>query len=232
MKNNTIKRLTAVTVIMGIVNLIIAALFVLRLPDTVPTHFDASFVCNGTGSRWLGIMLPIVVLAIFPLGLLITSKSKNIEKNIKPLTIILLFIEVMLIAVSWFILIVMDSGAQLGDKIPANFDVLLPFIIGLMFVVMGNYLPTVRQNKNLGIKLPWTLKKRALLGCHTQIRRQGLGCGGTAHARGNCRTVAHRHRQRYSLHYPYYCTYDLRYSDTHCLRISAQERLKSCIMPA
>ena len=158
MKNNTIKRLTAVTVIIGIVNLIIAALFVLRLPDTVPTHFDASFVCNGTGSRWLGILLPIVVLAIFPLGLLITSKSKNIEKNIKPLTIILLFIEVMLIAVSWFILIVMDSGAQLGDKIPANFVVLLPFIIGLMFVVMGNYLPTVRQNKNLGIKLPWTLK--------------------------------------------------------------------------
>ena len=72
MKNNTIKRLTAVTIIIGIVNLIIAALFVLRLPDTVPTHFDASFVCNGTGSRWLGIMLPIVVLAIFPLGLLIT----------------------------------------------------------------------------------------------------------------------------------------------------------------
>ena len=158
MKNNAIRRLTAVTIIIGIINLIIALLLVLRLPDTVPTHFNASFVCDGTGPKWLGILLPIVILAIFPIGLLVTSKAKNIEKNIKPLTIMIPFIELMLVAVSLFILLMMNSGAQLGDKIESDFTLFIPLMTSFMFIIIGNYMPTIRQNKNLGIKLPWTLK--------------------------------------------------------------------------
>lgn len=31
------------------------------------------------------------------------------------------------------------------------------FFLGLLFLVLGNYLPKVRQNYTVGIKLPWTL---------------------------------------------------------------------------
>lgn len=157
MKNNAIKKITAITVITGLINLVLSLLFVVRLPAEVPTHFDFSFVCDGVGSKWSGIILPIVLCLIFPFGLLITSKSKNIEKNTKPLTIILLFIEVLLIAVNWFLLVLMNSGAKPGDKIEGRFILLLPLLFGFTFIIIGNYMPTVRQNKNLGIKLPWTL---------------------------------------------------------------------------
>ena len=34
---------------------------------------------------------------------------------------------------------------------------LIPIGIGLLFVVIGNYLPTVRPNYLMGIRTPWTL---------------------------------------------------------------------------
>ena len=158
MKNNAIRRLALVTLAVGAVNLIVSLIYVLRLPDEVPTHFDAGFQCDGVGSRWLGMMVPVIIMTVYMLGLFVTAKSKNAEKNIKPLTVCLLFIELMLIGVNWFVLIIMNSGAKIGDKIEGSFILLMPLMIGLMFVIIGNYMPIVRQNRNLGIKLPWTLK--------------------------------------------------------------------------
>ena len=158
MKNNAIRRLTIISLAVGAVNLIVSLLYVLRLPDEVPTHFDAGFKCDGVGSRWLGMMVPVIIMTVYMLGLFVTAKSKNAEKNIKPLTVCLLFIELMLVGLSWFMLIIMNSGAKIGDKIEGRFILLEPLMVGLMFVIIGNYMPIVRQNRNLGIKLPWTLK--------------------------------------------------------------------------
>ncbi len=30
--------------------------------------------------------------------------------------------------------------------------------MGLLFLILGNYLPKIRQNRTMGIKLPWTLQ--------------------------------------------------------------------------
>ena len=38
-----------------------------------------------------------------------------------------------------------------------NFFVILPAVIGLLFLVMGNYLPKTTRNRTMGIKLPWTI---------------------------------------------------------------------------
>ena len=33
-----------------------------------------------------------------------------------------------------------------------------PVFVGLLFLILGNYLPKIRQNRTMGIKLPWTLQ--------------------------------------------------------------------------
>ena len=35
--------------------------------------------------------------------------------------------------------------------------VIMPLLMGVMFVVIGNYMPKVKQNSTLGIKIHWTL---------------------------------------------------------------------------
>jgi uncharacterized membrane protein len=44
---------------------------------------------------------------------------------------------------------------NLGMKVDISFFAML--FTGLMFIVIGNYLPKARQNYTIGIKIPWTL---------------------------------------------------------------------------
>ena len=36
-------------------------------------------------------------------------------------------------------------------------EVVLPIVVGLIFVVIGNYMPKCKQSYTIGIKIPWTL---------------------------------------------------------------------------
>ena len=44
----------------------------------------------------------------------------------------------------------------LGKEIKVGFIVIL--FMGLLFIIIGNYLPKCKQSYTMGIKLPWTLK--------------------------------------------------------------------------
>jgi uncharacterized membrane protein len=36
-------------------------------------------------------------------------------------------------------------------------EIIMPLLVGLMFIIVGNLLPKCRQSYTMGIKLPWTL---------------------------------------------------------------------------
>ena len=38
-----------------------------------------------------------------------------------------------------------------------NMAVVMPLFMGVLFIILGNYLPKCRQSYTVGIKLPWTL---------------------------------------------------------------------------
>ena len=159
MKNKAISRLTAVTLVIGAVNFFVSLIYIIGLPDIVPMHTDFSWKCNGIGSKWNGLIIPLVIFALIPLCLLITRNAKNAEKNLKPLAVCVSIIELFLVAVNWLMLgLVMGSSAEIGEKISSDFAWLFPLMFGFLFMVLGNYMPTVRQNPHLGLRVPWTLK--------------------------------------------------------------------------
>ena len=63
--------------------------------------------------------------------------------------------------VQWIIPVkfVVCSGTTLsyalGESVPVQ--IIAPMLCGLIFIVIGNYLPKTKQSYTLGIKLPWTL---------------------------------------------------------------------------
>ena len=158
MKNKAFRTLTVSAVIIAAINLIASILYTLTLPDKVPLHYNAKGICDGYGSKWFMLVFPLIILIVFPVGLFVTSKSKNLEKNMKPMKICIIFIELYLIGMNWLIFISMNTEAVPGDKMSVNISLIVPVFLSLMFIILGNYLPTIRQNKNLGIKLPWTLR--------------------------------------------------------------------------
>ena len=47
-------------------------------------------------------------------------------------------------------------GTGLGYEM--HISTVVPVFVGLLFLILGNYLPKIRQNRTMGIKLPWTLQ--------------------------------------------------------------------------
>ena len=41
--------------------------------------------------------------------------------------------------------------------ISVDIGMLINVMLGIMFIIMGNYMPKLKQNYSAGIKLPWTL---------------------------------------------------------------------------
>ncbi|MBQ9964887.1 MAG: SdpI family protein [Clostridia bacterium] len=123
-----------------------------QLPEQVPTHWGPDGNPDGFSSRPVAVfLLPLIVFAIHWLCLLVTSKdTKNKDQHRKVFNLIWWICPV----VSWFAGGIMYATV-LGADVPVGTVAFL--LMGFAFIVIGNYLPKCKQNRTLGIKLPWTL---------------------------------------------------------------------------
>lgn len=150
MKDN--KRTTIITSIICLLPIIAAIAVYQRLPETVVTHWGVNGEPNGWMSRFAGaIVLPTVMLIVnlcMPLLLKLDPKYENINAKTKALLM-------------WIIpaMSVMCSTATLGTALGFNtkVEIIAPLLVGIIFTVIGNYLPKMGQSYTVGIKLPWTL---------------------------------------------------------------------------
>lgn len=111
---------------------------------------DKSFkLWSGTGAIIVG--MPLLMLALQWLCVIITALDpKNRGKNKKVLSVVIWIIpitELFIFFTLWYS--VMGKGF--------NPMILVCVLIGLMFIVIGNYMPKCQQNYTVGIKIRWTL---------------------------------------------------------------------------
>ena len=123
-----------------------------QLPDQIATHFNSNGQPDGWSPKEFAVFgLPLILLAVHWLCVAITGndpKSKNISD--KMMTLVMWICPVVSFACCGATyLYALDSGI--------NQKKLAMLLIGCIFVVIGNYLPKMKQTYTLGIKLPWTL---------------------------------------------------------------------------
>lgn len=149
MKRKTMIFLTSMIIF---VPMIVGLIFWNQLPEELPIHFNSAGVADNWGSKsFVVFLLPLFLLIMHLLCAFITlhdPKKQNISDK--------MFLLVLLIIPFTAIVgcIVMYSGA-LGFDISIN--MLMHLFLGIVFIIVGNYLPKSRQNYTIGIKLPWTL---------------------------------------------------------------------------
>lgn len=149
-KNNKLK-----TVISSIVILlpILAGLILWnKLPDKIATHWGANGQADGWSSKPFAVFaLPVFVFAIHWLCLFFTSKDPKNKGQSKKVSGLVFWICP---AVSLFAGILTYTTA-LGKELNASVVALV--LIGLMYMILGNYMPKCKQNYTIGIKIQWTL---------------------------------------------------------------------------
>jgi uncharacterized membrane protein len=125
-----------------------------HLPATVPVHWNARGQADGFAPRtWGAFVMPIVMAGTY---LLLTAvphispRGFGVERFARVYrifqTAILAFLLLTSVLVSW---------AGTGAQVPIGRAVYLG--IGLLFVVLGNFLGKVTKNFFVGIRTPWTL---------------------------------------------------------------------------
>ena len=135
-----------------------------QLPaENIPVHWNASGVADRFADRqealFLLWLLPgITVLSAFVFAVLpqVEPMRDNLFKSRKAYTAVWVSTMILLTGIhaGMIHLMVIGSGADMQSN---EFVRWVMAGTGLLFVVLGNFLPKTRQNWFLGIRTPWTL---------------------------------------------------------------------------
>ena len=123
-----------------------------RLPEQVPFHWNAAGEVDGWASKAVAVFVPsAAMLALQWLCMLVTSadpKKQNHPEKVKVLVLWLIPVITVFISALMYV-------SALGVSV--RVETLMPILLGLVFVAIGNYMPKCKQNYTIGIKIPWTL---------------------------------------------------------------------------
>jgi len=137
-----------------IASLLCSVLLYDKLPDPVPTHFDAMGSANGFTPKPIGAFVLPLILAFVGLILSIVpriSPNKDFAINFPRVYAT--------IAISILIFVFGAGTLALFNAMGYRFNVTRVIFpaLGVLFVVLGNYMGKLTRNFFVGIRTPWTL---------------------------------------------------------------------------
>lgn len=123
-----------------------------QIPDKIATHWGSSGEPDGWSSKFVGIIVMPMVLTIITLFMpkLLAMDPSNEGMDYKLKNCIIWILPIITFVCSSLTLL-----SALGKQV--RIEIIIPMLVGLMMVVLGNYLPKAKQSYTVGIKLPWTL---------------------------------------------------------------------------
>ena len=123
-----------------------------QLPEQIPFHWNAAGEVDGWASKGVAVFVPsAAMLALQWLCVLVTSTDPKKQNHPEKVVHLVLWL-IPLITV--FISALMYAAA-LGGSV--RVEMLMPILLGVVFIAIGNYMPKCKQNYTIGIKIPWTL---------------------------------------------------------------------------
>ena len=170
-----ISKLTVITTLITLLPIVLGIALYDRLPDVVATHWGIDNQPNGWSSKAMaafglpGILALInlvcsIAMEIYPDSPFVKvrpvsikavggwEKENKLADKVSPR---LMWLCRWIIPVLSLILVPVMLYSAMG----VSFDMgrIVCSILGIMFIIIGNYLPKCRRNGVVGIKIPWTL---------------------------------------------------------------------------
>jgi uncharacterized membrane protein len=150
MKKN---KLFYLTLIITFIPLIVNLIAYPHMPDKVPVHWGITGEPNRYGSKMEQLTMSVLPLVLFLfLNYLpsIDPKKESYKKHSNAYSIINFVIILFLI-----ILNLTGLFSALGYNM--QFQIIVPVLMGILFIILGNFMTQIRPNYFFGIRTPWTL---------------------------------------------------------------------------
>ena len=134
---------------------IFAAIFFYNsLPERIATHWNFAGEVDAYGSgQAQAIIIPILMIGIYLLFLLLPYLDPKKERYEQFSKVYHIFKNLFLLL---FVIIYFVVGFNgLGYNLPVG--LIIPGLIGILFIIIGNYMSKIKRNWFMGIRTPWTL---------------------------------------------------------------------------
>lgn len=124
-----------------------------QLPNQISIHFNLAGQANNFQSKPLAVFgLPLFLLLVHLFVIFVSARDpKNQTMNEKMGKVIYWLTPIVSLGVFYLI-----YSKALGST--TNPSIFASALLGLIFVMMGNYMPKLKVNHTVGIRLPWTLQ--------------------------------------------------------------------------
>lgn len=123
-----------------------------RLPEKLVTNWSIHGVPNGWSSKPFAVIaIPFFILAAHLFCVIASSSDPKADNHSPKIRTLVLWICPI---ISLFCMTAVYTEG-LGYHI--SIEKYLALLLGLLFIVIGNYLPKCKQNYTIGIRVPWTL---------------------------------------------------------------------------
>ncbi|AGC42929.1 hypothetical protein MYSTI_01596 [Myxococcus stipitatus DSM 14675] len=141
---------------LGLVIVSFALAFVLydRLPESIPTHWNAEGVVDGHVPKpWGPFVVPLVMAAVYGILVAVPRISPR-DFSVARFLGVFEGIQTVLVA---FLFLLNALVLLVGMGVPVPMARVVPMFTGLLLVVLGNYMGKFTKNFFCGIRTPWTL---------------------------------------------------------------------------
>ena len=147
------KKLLLLTSIVILFPILLGVMIWSQLPNQIPIHFTVAAQADNFQSKPLVVFgLPLFLLLVHLFVIFVTARDpKNQTMNEKMGKVIYWLTPIVSLSLSYLI-----YSKALGST--TNPSIFVSALLGLIFVIMGNYMPKLKVNHTVGIRLPWTLQ--------------------------------------------------------------------------
>ena len=123
-----------------------------KLPDSMTTHWGADGQADGFSSKAFAILFtPLFLLGMHLFCVWITDlTNRGNDQDPKVMNIVFSIMPIISLLVNGMVYAI--AMGKVWDM-----NALMPIFMGVLFTLVGNYLPKCRQNTTMGIKVTWTL---------------------------------------------------------------------------
>lgn len=157
--------------IISLVPLVITAVMLGILPDKVPMHYNAEGEIDRWGSKYENLIFPLIIIALTLFWQLLIwyfekkaskTEDEKIQKealsNANVLSVVSISMSMMYCVMQCFFLYraYVEANANFEGFVidTAQMSCIL---LGVMFVVIGNFMPKTRRNGVVGLRIVWSM---------------------------------------------------------------------------
>lgn len=143
----------AAMIILSIIPILITAVFYNSLPAQIPTHWgiNGDVTYSPKSEIWIILGISFALIPLFVIIPKIDPKKNNYARFSSIYEAFCIIMMLFMAVINCMILLeAMRPGSVSVSKI-------IPFMVGLLFIYIGNIMPKIKHNYTFGIKTPWAL---------------------------------------------------------------------------